>query len=195
MSKKSNLPAKRAFEIRFLLRVSRGKKHFYPRKCLGDGYALRCARGADVRRKSHFSDFFDGLKRPAGSRAFQLSAFVVYSVKLLPGRGGVFKLLVGSAFHARIEHYLVHLYRESLHLGNRVPAMVGSCHFPQLRLEHDVQHGVHHTALCTGFVIRVLALGSDWAAVFLSVSKALEVASRSVLRCFPVHFRSSQPTM
>ena len=33
LSKKSNLPAKRAFVIRFLLRVSRGKKHFYPHKC------------------------------------------------------------------------------------------------------------------------------------------------------------------
>ena len=43
MSKKSVLPAKRAFEIRFLPRVSRGKKHFYPHKCLGDGCALRKA--------------------------------------------------------------------------------------------------------------------------------------------------------
>ena len=73
MSKKSNLPAERAFEIRFLLRVSRGKKHFYPHKCLGDtlrAYAglsatpTNRARRADVRRKSHFSDFFDGLRPP-----------------------------------------------------------------------------------------------------------------------------------
>ena len=33
LSKKLNLPAKRTFEIRFLPRVSRGKKHFYPHNC------------------------------------------------------------------------------------------------------------------------------------------------------------------
>ena len=36
MSKKSVLPAKRAIKISFLPRVSRGKKHFYPSKCLSD---------------------------------------------------------------------------------------------------------------------------------------------------------------
>jgi len=35
LSKKSVLPAKRAFEISFLPRVSRGKKHFYLSKCAG----------------------------------------------------------------------------------------------------------------------------------------------------------------
>ena len=33
LSKKWILPAKRAFEIRFLPRLRRGKKHFYPHKC------------------------------------------------------------------------------------------------------------------------------------------------------------------
>ena len=32
-SKKSILPAKRAFKIHFLPQLCRGKKHFYPRKC------------------------------------------------------------------------------------------------------------------------------------------------------------------
>ena len=35
MSKKCLLPAKRAFEIRFLPQLCRGKKHFYPSKCAG----------------------------------------------------------------------------------------------------------------------------------------------------------------
>ena len=73
LSKKSNLPAKQAFIIRFLPQLCRGKKHFYPRKCLSDGCALRNARRSEAvdlgnaqclglfRRKSHFSDFFDGL--------------------------------------------------------------------------------------------------------------------------------------
>ena len=57
MLKKCSLPAKRAFEIHFLTQLCRVKKYFYPRKCLGDGYALRCARGADVRRKSSNGTF------------------------------------------------------------------------------------------------------------------------------------------
>ena len=33
LSKNLDLPAKRAFEIRFLPQLCRGKKHFYPHKC------------------------------------------------------------------------------------------------------------------------------------------------------------------
>ena len=82
MSKKYLLPAKRAFEIRFLPRVSRGKKHFYPRKCLGDDLAVLrwfvgkadkpCARRGCSAEKSQ-RDFFDGLRPLRKERSFCMS--------------------------------------------------------------------------------------------------------------------------
>ena len=63
MSKKCLLPAKRAFEIRFLPQLCRGKKHFYPSKCAGWRQSRQDVRAAGMfRRKSHFSDFFAGLR-------------------------------------------------------------------------------------------------------------------------------------
>ena len=63
LSKKCLLPAKRAFEIRFLPQLCRGKKHFYPSKCAGWRQSRQDVRAAGMfRRKSHFSDFFDGLR-------------------------------------------------------------------------------------------------------------------------------------
>ncbi|HBM30400.1 MAG TPA: hypothetical protein DD784_00295 [Ruminococcaceae bacterium] len=73
LSKKCLLPAKRAFEIRFLPQLCRGKKHFYPSKCAGWRQSRQDVRAAGMfRRKSHFSDFFDGFKSPPERRALNV---------------------------------------------------------------------------------------------------------------------------
>ena len=66
--------------------------------------------------------------------------------------------------------------------------MVGSRHFSQLRLEHDVQHGVHHTALCAGLVVRVLALGSNQTAGFFERFKGVGSSVQKRFALFPGAF-------
>ena len=48
LSKKCLLPAKRAFEIRFLPQLCRGKKHFYPSKCAGWWQSRQDVRAAGM---------------------------------------------------------------------------------------------------------------------------------------------------
>ena len=59
---KSILPAYAGFEITFLPRASRGKKHFYPHKCASDGFALRKAASRQIVRAGRMF----GGKVPAG---------------------------------------------------------------------------------------------------------------------------------
>ena len=102
LSKKSFLPAYAGFEITFLPRASRGKKHFYPHKCLRDTmlrmvYAVRAvaqfARSANCadlrssasqcrrmfRRKPPYGGF-STVSNPADS----LSEKAGFSLKYLP---------------------------------------------------------------------------------------------------------------
>jgi hypothetical protein len=61
LSKNLVLPAKQAFEIRFLPRVSRGKKHFYPHNVCKQRLRLMPLRAAaDVSAEKSQRDFFDG---------------------------------------------------------------------------------------------------------------------------------------
>ena len=78
LSKKQLLPAKQAFVIIFLPRLCRGKKKLLSQQVCGlSAKPTNRARGRDVRRKSHFSDFFDGLQAPwcsAGLLVFRVDS-------------------------------------------------------------------------------------------------------------------------
>ena len=74
LSKKSVLPAKRAFEIRFLPRVSRGKKHFYPHKCAVCRHSRQTVRaGRMFGGKVTLLTFSTVSKAPFSGRLFQIS--------------------------------------------------------------------------------------------------------------------------
>ena len=89
MSKNRNLPAQRAFEIRFLPQLRRGKKHFYPHKCAvwrhsrqsvrAAAQFARCANCADLRLRNVVGCFVG--KAPSG--LFRRSG---------PSRAGGFRL-------------------------------------------------------------------------------------------------------